>query len=376
MRPRWIEHRTPAGIDSHPAGDELFDLCRQGRLLRQGNSRRTYLCASPEGRALIVKHWFLRPVKHSIKSIFCSSAARHEWDRTLLARSRGLTEVEPLFLAERRELGMAREAYLIFSALPSRLTLCEALGSKSLSSVERQWAVRAFAEALAQNHARNICHGDFKVDNVIVDMDGRDGPRLTVIDWGMAYDVDPQDRDGRLREILKPLLSLTGLQVSREELSLFIEAYAEKTPWFNNNRTRYEEDLRLWARRQIRASAQRVMRNCTRRARRFEVGRHGCSRYYLFRGESASEALAAVDGDSSVYEVEESQALEVWRAVNVLLSFGHARNGIAGLVIKRKLMGGSRSFLVYNPDRKTLPFEALVESVKQILQAECCEEKM
>ncbi|KAG9882018.1 ARM repeat-containing protein, partial [Aureobasidium melanogenum] len=111
-----------------------------------------------------------------------------EYSRKLFYQRRELTDV-PNTLPYHRIIETATNGYLvrqyIHSSLYDRIST-----NPSLEDIERKWIAYQLLCAVRESHAKNICHGDIKTENMLV----------TTWNWLYLTDFSTAFKPGRLPE--------------------------------------------------------------------------------------------------------------------------------------------------------------------------------
>src|SRR5690606_36962930 len=84
-------------------------------------------------------------------------------------------------------------------------------------------------ERLALIHACGFVHGNFSLDNIIVQYE--DPSRLTITDWYKSRPVSPADTRGFQRDVERALAGLALAGVRPEQAETFFNTYSTRHAW-------------------------------------------------------------------------------------------------------------------------------------------------
>jgi len=165
-------------------------------ILRQGNTRAT-LRVPGLG---IVKLLHRVGSREKLAALGAPSVLAREYDLTEAAIARGVPAPRPILCAERRSLGLLREAAIVLEVIPDAASLQHLIetnfpapGRRRRPHGDVRRALTSFGRALARLHGAGGVHGDPSPDNVLVTEDGR----VVLIDWPFALFAGETTADRR-----------------------------------------------------------------------------------------------------------------------------------------------------------------------------------
>jgi tRNA A-37 threonylcarbamoyl transferase component Bud32 len=158
-------------------------------------------------KRVCIKEYHYTGVLLRLKELFRRSKARMGWFMGNGLVVRGVAEITPQALLERRRRGLRREAFLIMETPPGYIELDRYMVRSFEDSRHGRLKTRAFLKALAGFMATlyelKIFHKDLKTCNIMVQA-GRDTWDFGLVDW----DDVQLDKEIRHRKLLKMLIQL------------------------------------------------------------------------------------------------------------------------------------------------------------------------
>jgi tRNA A-37 threonylcarbamoyl transferase component Bud32 len=271
-------------------------------ILREGNTRKTAILPD---LGSVWKWQFRIKSREIIPSLLGESPVREEFDLTRRAANQGIRAPEPLFAAERRRLGLLREAVLAFALIPDSLSLdrgvdiLERDGDPPLSREERMRAIRLCGAMAARMHAAGILHNDLTADNVQVQR--RDGDlRVWFLDWCMATFPGNVSEEDRARSVGKLAHSLMALGVDEGGLAALCESYCESRSEPSLSTAAFRERVTEQVQSLVDHLVARVVRNALRKSRRLTIRRWGGLTLACLKGVSIDRLAATLAGVDEV----------------------------------------------------------------------------
>lgn len=191
----------------------------QGELLRANKVRKVFKFVSSTG-SMIVKHFLPKSPLKSLWYWFYGPQWRKEWKNLQEMALKGIAAPDPLFMAERRRMGLPWEGMVAFSEITGASNLREAFDQGG-------GRVEALLEELgcfvAQVHHKGVVHRDLHYDNVFVKQG--DGPtKFFLLDFHRVK-VQRAVRDRERVRNLAQLLGSIRNGIEKDYRDLFIEAY-------------------------------------------------------------------------------------------------------------------------------------------------------
>lgn len=213
--------------------DEVDDNDRRWKLLGKTPTDESYLFIPRPGS----KEWFIRwghaSDWQSVKaSVMGRDDATLNWKNTSRAERLGIP------VARFRLLGAPRVITGSFDTLLAREYLRDACSVNAflIHNFENKLGIEdtlvALGDLLGMIHACGLQHGNFTLDNLLIQYG--DPTRLAVTDWRRMQTVDPDDLMPFQEDLmlLANAMSYVGLGVSH--VRTVIEAYGNRAPWSDN----------------------------------------------------------------------------------------------------------------------------------------------
>lgn len=344
-----------------------LDAAPRLELLRQGHTRRTFRLQPANAPPLILKHWFRQRQLWRPGGGCGSNSMDREAAMTRLACDRGVAAYRPLAM-EHRGFGPWRQSLLVLPCLSATQTLADCLSDPGLTDAVRQQVLHRFGETLARVHQANLCHQDYKPDNVLLaGADPATSPFL-VIDWGQAQEVAADDQATRLADLTASCQLLAAVVASPGGCAPFFDGYAAATPWFAASRQDLTERVLAPITTRLRANYARAWQRCLCPGRRLRLHRTRSHRLFVLVGESWADAAAALAGQPTILRADEGAAEEVWRAASVLRAAGQDSGGVVAFARERRWFGAPRTAVVYRPGPRPYDPAVLIRRGRELLE--------
>jgi tRNA A-37 threonylcarbamoyl transferase component Bud32 len=145
---------------------------RAGEMLKDGRTSTVARVASGD-RALVIKRYNLKNLRHTLTRFWRPSRAWHSWREAHRLAFYGIATPDPLALVEERVGPLRGRAFLITEHCPG-INLLKLLSAEAMPSAEVAQAIVSLFQRL---HDLRISHGDLKATNLL----WRDG-RVFLID--------------------------------------------------------------------------------------------------------------------------------------------------------------------------------------------------
>jgi len=333
-----IKRGTVTEAQAGLLADVRLALSRQdAQVLREGHTR---LTAAPP-RLCSVWKWRRRVGwRARLKGLLGPTEACVEFDSTRRAEQFDLPVARPLFVAERRALGLLQETVIAFERIPDSCGLDRLLAGWpeekpfSLAATERREALRGYGALLASVHRAGLAHRDAHADNVLVQRDDG-GLKLRLLDW-LHSTAAPADDDPRKGADLRGAVEdLAWAGVALPEVLAFYRAYCHEMSWPVSEQRRTARALVRHVRRRAEhliGRAEFLAFRETRRHVRADAGRHFIM---CLRGLPMERVAATFSGHSEsawpwgteavpledVEVVDDREARQTWQAACVCERF-------------------------------------------------------
>ncbi len=310
--------------------DEVRDGDPRWRLLRSGNSRRTYRFAPEPGAPAWLVKWGCRysswkQIRNALRG---RDDATVEWQKTQRAASSGIPVLDFSLLAAPRFRSGRIQTLLVTPFLDESSNFIQFLLENHDDRVRIAQTLERLGTLVADIHSRGILHQDLSLDNILVC--DRQGEKILAIDWFKMRDPRPGESDPYRIEMIAPISDMVFAGLTRERIFPFLESYAREMVWC---RDRFDELLQTAIDNRKRV-CQRAYRNCIRRSRRMIQYRRDAYRVFLFKNgdETAVERATHEESESGNVLTSrrarwnhgegDSKPLLAWRLANVLKMTG------------------------------------------------------
>jgi serine/threonine protein kinase len=157
------------------------------RIVKSGPLRVVYRVELPQG-VVFIKHFLVPGLQAKLRQWFRRGKGRNEGRRTRDLAAIGVPTITPIALGEQRKRLFLFENYLITPEVPDAVPLNQFVEQHlprwplPRQARMRQDLAVALASMTARLHNAGFVHQDFHPGNILVQIDDRDQPRLTMID--------------------------------------------------------------------------------------------------------------------------------------------------------------------------------------------------
>jgi serine/threonine protein kinase len=178
-------------------------------------------------RRICVKEYRSEGALLRFKELFRRSKAWKGWLMGNGLVVRGIADITPLALLERRRWGLRQEAFLVMESPPDyrelRSYLQEICGDPHLHREKKQAFIKALAAFMASLYNLKVAHRDLKISNILVKENGN-GWCFALTDW---EDIG-LDREISGKRLIKGLIQMntsTPLSIRLKDRLRFLKAY-------------------------------------------------------------------------------------------------------------------------------------------------------
>ena len=257
---------------------------RTGRLIKDSLVRTALVIPGPMGD-LFIKRYKIRGITEVLKYLVFPSKAQREWKMARLALHRGISTPFPLAMAERRQRGMLREAFLVTKAIVPSRPLIELI-PEGKEEILLSRAARLIREA----HASGFFHQDLHAGNILV---GNEKKQLYVIDLHRSRFVRSLSKRKRLWNIAQFFYSLKDW-LSPEDKEAFLRLYDKDKYTFPDGFTEGLQEIGRFEERLYRRHMKSRTKRCLKNSGGFFVVKEDGWRIWARRGWKPEALLSAI----------------------------------------------------------------------------------
>lgn len=337
----------------------------QWRLLRSGNTRKTYRFTPTEGDSSWVVKWGYRSYtswKKIGNILLGRDAAKVEWELTLNAKRRGIHVLDFDLVAGPNLPAGSFQTLLVMRYQENACNFLEYLARHWNNDTLIERALIKLADEIALIHKAGLLHRDLSLDNVLV---CGEAERVIAIDWFKSHSAPARQDEGFFSDFLAPLSDMIYAGLSEERRRLFLTRYEQSMPWCKPHLEAMLQ--KAW---KIRYSVcRRSYRNCTRRSRRLIQYRSYGFKVYQFKAASRTMVERILDEQQPGGEVwiedtphqTESKLQRWWRIANLLQMTGVKGHCVAAYA-RRWGWLRTREVLIFSPDPRAFSLARTVDS--------------
>lgn len=210
---------------------ELLDSIDEDKdyeIIRSGKNRKVLKCTH-NYESYYIKQYSVRSDLKVIKTLFSSSKAQREWNRSHWLIANHLPTAEPVAVGENRYFGILKSCYIISKAIPDSTTVRNVLienrlSSKNYSVLKRNTLLNNLIHYVKKMHDMGVFHGELHAENILVNQDNF--ATFYLIDLGRTKFKEKLPFSLRIQDLARLLYSLMPV-CTGEEITGMINSYAD-----------------------------------------------------------------------------------------------------------------------------------------------------
>lgn len=307
------------------------------RLLRSGNTRRTYHFSPGSGDDSYVVKWGYRCFS-SAKKIVNILAGRDdacvEWEKTRRAADHGVRVLDFDLVASPRWERGCFQTLLVTRFLDRSQNAIQFLERNVKRAHRTHTFLRALAVEVAGLHKQSLLHRDLSLDNILV-RDPDDGDIL-LIDWMKSEPLYAPHETAWTIDLIAPLSDMLYTGLTEDALRFFLTTYSEIMGWSTNR----IDDLIGIAKKNRADTCRRAFQNCTRRNRQVIQYKHRGYKVYQLKGADSAGVREWLETDPPSQPVPKSAdenastPVDRWRTANFLHKTGLLGHSVAAYAVR------------------------------------------
>jgi tRNA A-37 threonylcarbamoyl transferase component Bud32 len=228
---RIVLNELPDDVIDHVlCVDEVTQDDSHWRILANTAASRTFrFISKPGAPAWFVRWGFNYSWRHIKEAALGRDEATLDWQRTAEAERSGIPVARYRLLGVPRLITASMDTLLVTEYIESARSASDFIKQHAGNGLLAEDFLIQLGERLALIHACGFVHGNFSLDNVIVQYD--DPSRLTITDWYKSRPASADDTRGFQRDVERALAGLALAGVRPEQAETFFNTYATRHPW-------------------------------------------------------------------------------------------------------------------------------------------------